>query len=201
VIIPLRLRAVPRSIKIALGITLLMVGASSAVSVLYGERILDFGEGLITSYGQRNADVMLYLVTAASSSPLTLPVSAYAVLGTLLGYEPGRLITLIALGAVTGSSVSYLLGRCFGDAPFVRRRFPDVQNHRWTKGRSLSVVSLILFGGALSPIPVHPLYAACGMMRYPAALFIPIVFLGWWIRMGTLVMGIKFISDFALLYQ
>jgi membrane protein YqaA with SNARE-associated domain len=57
----------------------------------------------------------------------------------------------------------------------------------------------MLFGGALSPIPVHPLYAACGMMRYPAALFIPIVFLGWWIRMGALVMGIKFISNLAIL--
>lgn len=198
-IIPLRLRAVPSSIKIAIGITLLMLLASSVVSFLFGERLLDFGGSLITSYGQRNADVILYLITAASSSPLTLPVSAYAVLGTLLGYEPGRLVTLIALGAVTGSSVSYLLGRCFGDRPFVRRRFPDVQNHRWTKGRSLRVVSLMLFGGALSPIPVHPLYAACGMMRYPAALFIPIVFLGWWIRMGALVMGIKFISNLAIL--
>jgi membrane protein YqaA with SNARE-associated domain len=176
-----------------------MLLASSVVSFLFGERLLDFGGSLITSYGQRNADVILYLITAASSSPLTLPVSAYAVLGTLLGYEPGRLVTLIALGAVTGSSVSYLLGRCFGDRPFVRRRFPDVQNHRWTKGRSLRVVSLMLFGGALSPIPVHPLYAACGMMRYPAALFIPIVFLGWWIRMGALVMGIKFISNLAIL--
>jgi membrane protein YqaA with SNARE-associated domain len=199
VIIPLRLRAVPSSIKIAIGITLLMLLASSVVSFLFGERLLDFGGSLITSYGQRNADVILYLITAASSSPLTLPVSAYAVLGTLLGYEPGRLVTLIALGAVTGSSVSYFLGRCFGDRPFVRRRFPDVQNHRWTKGRSLRVVSLMLFGGALSPIPVHPLYAACGMMRYPAALFIPIVFLGWWIRMGALVMGIKFISNLAIL--
>jgi membrane protein YqaA with SNARE-associated domain len=198
VIIPLRLRAVPGSIRIAVGITLLMLLASSAVSFLFGERLLDFGGNLITSYGQRNADVILYLITAASSSPLTLPVSAYAVLGTLLGYEPGRLVTLIALGAVTGSSVSYLLGRCFGDRQFVRRRFPDVQNHRWTKGRSLRVVSLMLFGGALSPIPVHPLYAACGMMRYPVVLFIPIVFLGWWIRMGALVMGIKFISSLAI---
>lgn len=193
-----RLHAVPNSIKLALLVTFGMVLASSAVSLFYGERLLDFGESLLTSYGQRNTDIMLYLITAVSSSPLTFPVTAYAVLGTLLGYEPGRLITLIALGAVTGSSVSYILGRCFGDTRFVRRKFPEVQNHRWTKGRSLRVVSLLLFGGAMSPIPVHPMFAACGMMRYPAVLFIPIVFLGWWIRMGVVVMGMKLITDLTI---
>ena len=193
-----RVEGIPKSVKLAVAVTFVMVLASSGVSVLFGERLLDFGENILTSYGRTNTDIMLYIVTAVSSSPLTLPVSAYAVVGTLLGYEPGRLITLIALGAVTGSSVSYLLGRCFGDKPFVRRRFPEIENHSWTRGRSLRVVSLILFGGAMSPVPVHPMYAACGMMRYPAALFVLIVFLGWWIRIGIVVMGIKFISDLTL---
>jgi membrane protein YqaA with SNARE-associated domain len=194
----LRIEGIPKSLKLAVAVTFVMVLASSGVSVLFGERLLDFGENILTSYGQANTDLMLYIVTAVSSSPLTLPVSAYAVIGTLLGYEPGRLITLIALGAVTGSSVSYLLGRCFGDAPFVRRRFPEMENNSWTRGRSLRVVSLILLGGAMSPVPVHPMYAACGMMRYPAALFVLIVFLGWWVRIGVVVMGIKFISDLTL---
>jgi membrane protein YqaA with SNARE-associated domain len=193
-----RLHAVPNSLKLALLVTFGMVLASSAVSLFYGERLLGFGESLLTSYGQRNTDIMLYLITAVSSSPLPLPVSAYAVFGTLLGYEPGRLISLIALGAVTGSSVSYVLGRCFGHTRYVRRKFPEVQNHRWTKGRSLKVVSLILLGGALSPLPAHPMFAACGMMRYPAVLFIPIVFLGWWIRMGVVVMGMKLITDLTI---
>ena len=190
-----RVEGIPKSVKLAVAVMFVMVLASSGVSVLFGERLLDFGGNILTSYGRTNTDIMLYIVTAVSSSPLTLPVSAYAVIGTLLGYEPGRLITLIALGAVTGSSVSYLLGRCFGDTPFVRRRFPEIENHSWTKGRSLRVVSLILLGGAMSPVPVHPMYAACGMMRYPAALFVLIVFLGWWVRIGVVVMGIKFISD------
>jgi membrane protein YqaA with SNARE-associated domain len=194
----LRIEGIPKSLKLAVAVTFVMMLASSGVSVLFGERLLDFGENILTSYGQANTDLMLYIVTAVSSSPLTLPVSAYAVIGTLLGYEPGRLITLIALGAVTGSSVSYLLGRCFGDTPFVRRRFPEMENHSWTRGRSLRVVSLILLGGAMSPVPVHPMYAACGMMRYPAALFVLIVFLGWWVRIGVVVMGIKFISDLTL---
>ena len=193
-----RLHAVPNSLKLALLVTFGMLLASTAVSLFYGERLPGFGEGLLTSYGQRNTDIMLYLITAVSSSPLTFPVTAYAVLGTLLGYEPGRLITLIALGAVTGSSVSYILGRCFGHTRFVRRKFPEVQNHRWTKGRSLRVVSLLLLGGAMSPIPVHPMYAACGMMRYPAVLFIPIVFPGWWIRIGAVVMGMKLITDLII---
>jgi membrane protein YqaA with SNARE-associated domain len=189
-----RVDGIPKSVKLAAAVMLVMVLTSSGVSVLFGERLLDLGENLLTSYGRTNTDIMLYIVTAVSSSPLTLPVSAYAVVGTLLGYEPWRLITLIALGAVTGSSVSYLLGRCFGDTPFVRRRFPEIENHSWTKGRSLRVVSLILLGGAMSPVPVHPMYAACGVMRYPAALFVLIVFLGWWVRIGVVVMGIKFIS-------
>ena len=194
----IRIEGIPKSLKLAVAVTFVMVLASSGVSVLFGERLLDFGENILMSYGQANTDFMLYIVTAVSSSPLTLPVSAYAVIGTLLGYEPGRLITLIALGAVTGSSVSYLLGRCFGDTPFVRRKFPEMKNHSWTRGRSLRVVSLILLGGAMSPVPVHPMYAACGMMRYPAALFVLIVFLGWWVRIGVVVMGIKFISDLTL---
>ncbi|HET7289285.1 MAG TPA: VTT domain-containing protein [Thermodesulfobacteriota bacterium] len=194
----LRIEGIPKSLKLAVAVTFVMVLASSGVSVLFGERLLDFGENILMSYGQANTDFILYIVTAVSSSPLTLPVSAYAVIGTLLGYEPGKLITLIALGAVTGSSVSYLLGRCFGDTPFVRRRFPEMENHSWTRGRSLRVVSLILLGGAMSPVPVHPMYAACGMMRYPAALFVLIVFLGWWVRIGVVVMGIKFISDLTL---
>ena len=191
----LRLHAVPNSVWVILLAALLMFLASSAVSALYGEKFLDLGESLLTSYGQRNTDIILYLITAVSSSPLPLPVSAYAVFGMLLGYEPGRLITLIALGAVTGSSVSYFLGRYFGKSPYVRKKFPEVETHRWAKGRSLRVVSLILLGGALSPLPVHPMFAACGMMRYPAALFIPIVFLAWWIRIGIVVVGIKFITD------
>jgi len=186
---------VPNSIWVILLAALLMLLASMTVSALFGGKLLDLGEGLLRSCGQRNTDIILYLITAVSSSPLPLPVSAYAVFGTLLGYEPGRLITLIAFGAVTGSSVSYLLGRYFGKTPFVRRKFPEVESQSWTKGRSLKVVSLILLGGALSPLPAHPMFAACGMMRYPAVLFFPIVFLAWWIRIGIVVMGIEYISS------
>jgi len=193
--IRLRLHAVPNSIWVILLAALLMLLASMTVSALFGGKLLDLGEGLLRSCGQRNTDIILYLITAVSSSPLPLPVSAYAVFGTLLGYEPGQLITLIALGVVTGSSVSYLLGRHFGKTPFVRRKFPEVESQSWTKGRSLKVVSLILLGGALSPLPAHPMFAACGMMRYPAVLFFPIVFLAWWIRIGIVVMGIEYISS------
>lgn len=181
--------------KLVLLVTLGMMLTSSVISVLYGERFLELGEKLLTKYGQSNMDITLYLITAVSSSPLTLPVSAYAVLGTLLGLEPGRLITLMALGAMTGSTISYLLGRFFGNTPFVRRKFPEVSDRKWTEGRSLRAVSLILLGGAVSPIPVHPIYAASGMMRYPMALFISILFLAWWIRIGVVVLGIKFISQ------
>jgi membrane protein YqaA with SNARE-associated domain len=190
VMIHFRLHAVPNSIKLALLVTFGMVLASTAVSLFYGERLLDFGEGLLTSYGQRNTDIMLYLITAVSSSPLTFPVTAYAVLGTLLGYEPGRLITLIALGAVTGSSVSYILGRCFGDTPFVRRKFPEVQN-RWT-GPLPRV--LMPFGGHVAY--TRPPDVRCvRMMRYLAAsLFYSLAGGSGW----RSVMGMKLITDLTI---
>lgn len=175
-----------------------MMVTSSVISILYGERFLSIGGKLLTRYGQSYTDVMLYTLSAVSTSPLTLPVSEYAVLGTLLGFEPLRLITLMALGAMTGSSVSYLLGRFFGNMSFVRRRFQEVQDRKWTRRGSLRKLSLILVGGALSPIPVHPFYAACGMMRYPIELFTLILFFGWWVRIGIIVLGIKFISQMAL---
>jgi hypothetical protein len=47
-----RLHAVPNSIKLALLVTFGMVLASTAVSLFYCERLLDFGEDLLTSYGR-----------------------------------------------------------------------------------------------------------------------------------------------------
>ncbi|MFI5322855.1 MAG: VTT domain-containing protein [Thermodesulfobacteriota bacterium] len=190
--------SIPNSLKLVLLVTAGMMVTSSVISILYGERFLSIGGKLLTRYGQSYTDVMLYTLSAVSTSPLTLPVSEYAVLGTLLGFEPLRLITLIALGAMTGSSVSYLLGRFFGNMSFVRRRFPEVEDRKWTRRGSLRKLSLILVGGALSPIPVHPFYAACGMMRYPIELFTLILFFGWWVRIGIIVLGIKFISQMAL---
>jgi membrane protein YqaA with SNARE-associated domain len=190
--------SIPNPIKAVLLVTAGMMAASSVISILYGERFLSFGEKLLTAYGQSGMDLMLYIVTAVSSSPLMLPVSAYAVLGTLLGFEPVRLITLMALGAMTGSTTSYLLGRFFGNTSFVRRKFPGVHDRKWTRGGSLRTVSLILLGGALSPIPVHPIYAACGMIRYPIELFTLILFFGWWMRIGIVVLGIKFISQLEI---
>lgn len=190
--------SIPNSLKLVLLVTASMMVTSSVISILYGERFLSIGGKLLTRYGQSYTDVMLYTLSAVSTSPLTLPVSEYAVLGTLLGFEPLRLITLMALGAMTGSSVSYLLGRFFGNMSFVRRRFQEVQDRKWTRRGSLRKLSLILVGGALSPIPVHPFYAACGMMRYPIELFTLILFFGWWVRIGIIVLGIKFISQMAL---
>jgi membrane protein YqaA with SNARE-associated domain len=188
-------RPLSNPIKAVLLITAGMMAVSSVISILYGGKFLSFGERLLTAYGQSGMDLMLYIITAVSSSPLMLPVSAYAVLGTLLGFEPLRLITLMALGAMTGSITSYLLGRFFGNTSFGRRKFPTVHDRKWMRGGSLRAVSLILIGGALSPIPAHPVYAACGMIRYPIELFTLILFFGWWMRIGIVVLGIKFISQ------
>lgn len=147
---------------------------------------------MLTEYGQDKVDIILYFVTLISSSPVSVPVWTYAALGSLLGYEPGRLILVMSLGAMTGSSVTYFIGRYFGMTRFVRRNFPDIENHRWTRGKSVWVVSLILFGGAVSPMPFDVMYAACGMKRFPILLFSPILFLAWSIKLSVVVLVFKF---------
>jgi hypothetical protein len=142
--ISFRSLSIPNSLKVVILVTVGMMVTSSAISILYGEWFPSIGGKLLTRYDQSYRDISLYTLSAVSTSPLTLPASEYAVLGTLLGFEPLRLITLMALGAMTGYSVSYLLGRFFGNTLFVRRRFPKVLDRNWSEGGSLRKVSLIL---------------------------------------------------------
>lgn len=187
-----RLQALPKSVNPAFLVTAALLVISIIVPLLFREHMLRLGESLMTSYGQERIDLILYAVTVVSSSPVALPVWTYAAFGSLLGYESMRLVLVMSLGAMTGSSITYFLGRFFAGTGIVRKYFPNVQNHPWTKGRSVWVVSLILFGGAVSPIPFDVMYAACGVKRYPVALFSPILFTAWAIKLSVVVYGFKF---------
>ncbi len=181
--------------NLALVVTVILILTSVIVPFLFRDEFLLFGRRLLTSYRQGKVDFILYFITMVSSSPAALPVWTYAAFGSLLGYEPVRLILVMSLGSMTGSSITYFLGRYFGTTGFVKRNFPDVGNHPWTRGRSIWVVSLILFGGAVSPIPFEVMYAACGMKRFPIAIFSPILFTAWAIKLSLVVFGFKLVQQ------
>jgi len=194
-----KLRNFSSAINITLVVTVLMVITSIVLPLVYREEIVSIGQTLLFRYGQDRIDFILYFITTLSSTPLALPVWIYAVLGSMLGYEPLRLILVISLGSVTGSTITYFIARFFGKSKFVQRNFPNIENHPWTKGRSIWVVSLILFTGAASPIPFDILYAACGMKRFPVLVFAPILFLAFSIKFCYLFFGYDLIQSYSIL--
>ncbi len=174
----------------------LVVLTSIAVPLIFREEIISVGQALLLRYGQDRIDIILYLITTVSSTPLALPVWIYAVLGAMLGFEPIRLIIVMGLGSMTGSAITYFIARYFGKSKFIRKNFPNIENHPWTEGRSKRVISVILLLGAASPIPFDIMYAACGMKRFPIVLFLPITFVSFTIKFTYLFYGYDFISSY-----
>ena len=152
-------------------VTVTIVLMSLVLTAVFKQDIMDFGGDLVTRWGQKWFDVVLFLITAVSSSPLALPIWAYTLVGVALGINIYRLALVMALGSATGSQITFLLGRYFGTTEWVKKRFPNLQNKLWAEGRSRWYVTLILFLGTASPIPCDVLYVAAGVKRYPSVLF------------------------------
>ena len=174
----------------------LVVLTSIALPLIFRDEIVALGQAILLRYGQDRIDIVLYLITTISSTPLALPVWIYAVLGAMLGYEPIRLIIVMGLGSMSGSTITYSIARYFGKSKFIRKNFPNIENYPWTQGRSKRVISIILFLGAASPIPFDIMYAACGLKRFPAVLFVPITFISFTIKFTYLFYGYDFISTY-----
>ncbi len=174
----------------------LVVLTSIVVPMIFRDQIVSVGHALLLRYGQERIDIILYLITSVSSTPLALPVWIYAILGAMLGYEPIRLIIVMGLGSMTGSSTTYLLCRYFGKSRFIKKNFPNIERHPWTEGRSKRVISVILFFGAASPIPFDIMYAACGLKRFPITLFLPITFISFCIKFAYLFYGYDLIQSY-----
>ncbi|MEM7009350.1 MAG: VTT domain-containing protein [Thermodesulfobacteriota bacterium] len=175
---------------------LLIIITSVVVPLIFREQIVSIGQEILLKYGQERIDIVLYLITTVSSTPIALPVWIYAVLGAMLGYEPIRLIIVMALGSMTGATITYFLARYFGKSRFVKKNFPNVENHPWTEYRSKWIISLILFFGAASPIPLDVMYAACGMKRFPIYLLTPILFVSFSIKFTYLFYGYDLIQTY-----
>jgi membrane protein YqaA with SNARE-associated domain len=152
-------------------LTVAIVLGGIIFAAAFKEEILRFGERLLTTSDRTWVDVILFFLTAVSSTPLALPVWVYAVIGAALGMHIIRLAAVMAVASASGSLVTLFLGRYFGNSRWVRRRFPRIHDHPWTKGKSRAFVTLALFLGTASPIPCDILFVACGAKKYPPLLF------------------------------
>jgi len=152
-------------------ITAAIILGGIILTAVFRDDVLQLGEHLLKTSGQTWADVILFLLTAVSSTPLALPVWVYAVIGAALGMHIIRLAAVMAVASATGSLVTLFVGRYFGNTAWVTRRFPKLHDHPWTRGRSRAFVTALLFFGTASPIPCDVLFVACGAKKYPVLLF------------------------------
>ena len=180
------------TVNLAVVFTALLVIMSLLIPLYFRDEFFRLGTYFITKYGQDKIDISIVIFAAISSSPLALPVWCYAVFGAAMGFSPVRLILVVSLGAALGSSFTYFLGRFFGNTKFVRKRFPNLDKHPWTSGKSVLIVSIINFLGTASPFPIDVVYAACGLKKYPFFLFWPIAFVARIVKYSYLVYGFKF---------
>lgn len=178
------------SVLITAGIIL----AGIIIVAIFREDINGYGIELMHRYGSDRIDIVLFLVTAVSSSPICLPVWQYVLIGIALGYNVVRLAVIMALGSASGSLITYFFGRYFGQTGFVAKRFPGAREHPWVQGRSRLYVTLALFLGTASPIPFDILYFACGIKKYPPLLLFAACASGRIIRYLYLGYGFDFFS-------
>jgi membrane protein YqaA with SNARE-associated domain len=177
-------------------VTAIVIMVGAVIAGIYREQITGFGEDLMTRYGREWVDVILFLITFVSCTPLMLPVWCYALIGAAMGFNIIRLAAVMALGSASGSLVTFYLGRYFANRVWVKKRFPNMLNHPWTEGKSKVYVSWILFLGTASPIPCDVFYAACGVKRYPAVPFLLLMIAGRFVRYIYLGYGFHYFSQF-----
>jgi len=177
-------------------VTLSIILMGIVLTAIFKDDICAVGNYLLTHYGQDWMDGMLFLITAVSSTPLALPIWAYALVGIHLGYSVMRLAVVMALGSATGSMVTFWIGRYFSNTSWVKNHFPNIHEHPWTKGRSRTNVTWLLFIGTASPIPCDVFYVACGAKKYPTWLFWVTMVAARFVRYIYLGYGFKYFGQF-----
>jgi len=176
--------------------TMAIILCGIILTAIFKQDILDFGTHLMTDYGEGWMNLILFLLTAVSSTPLALPIWVYALVGVALGYHILWLAAIMALGSASGSLVTFLLGRYFGDSEWVRKRFPNLHKYPWAHGRSRVYVTLTLFLGTASPIPCDIFYVACGFKRYSPLLFWITMVAARFVRYCYVGYGLLYFRDF-----
>lgn len=181
---------------ISLWATLIIIIVSIILFALFKDSINEFGMNLLSRYGQSRVDLVLFVITAISCTPIILPIWGYIFAGLTMGYDIYRLSLVMAVAAALGSTVTLYLGRYYGKHPWIKRHFPNLEKHPWTRGKSKRMVTLILLLGNISPIPLDVFYAACGAKKYPAVPFIVTNVAGRFIRFLYVGYGFVFVKDF-----
>lgn len=156
---------------LSLAVTLGIIVTGIILVGMFQSDVHRFGLEIMRRYGQAQVDMVLFLLCAISSTLLPLPIWGYAVAGVAMGYNVIHLAIVMALGSALGSFVTFLMGRYLGRTQFVKKKFPNLEKHPWTAGKSKKMVTLFLFLGTASPIPCDVFYVACGFKRYPPVLF------------------------------
>ena len=174
----------------------LIISGSVAVLVFPAE-MNAFALSLLDQFGENNMDLALFILTAISASPLCLPVWVYTMAGTAMGYDLFHLSLVMALGAGAGSTVTYYLGYRFGQARYLRRKFPKALSHPWIEGRSRRVVTILLLLGTITPIPLDVFYLACGIKKYPPLLFMAMIILGALVKYFYMAYGFSFLGGWS----
>lgn len=174
-------------------ITFGIIAISTAIVWIYHAELNELGKYLIVTYGRDQIDILLLFITAISCTPLVLPVWGYALVGVGLGYSIYRLAIIMAIGSAVGSFVTYLIGKYFSKRKWVKKKFPNLNKHPWTHGRSKKYVTWILFVGTASPIPCDVLYAVCGTKKFPPAVFFTSIVLGRLVRYTYLGLIFKYV--------
>lgn len=125
----------------------------TVVPIVYQDELISLSINLMKRYSRDHFDLALFSLTAICSSPLAVPVWPFPVIGIVLGYPASKLISLITLASVAGSTITYFIGRYFNNNGFILRKFPGIQSNKWTDGKSFWSITAMLFGGTVLPLP------------------------------------------------
>lgn len=177
---------------------ILLLSILTIIPIVYQDDLISLSTRLLRKYSQEHFDLVLFFLTAISSSPIALPVWPFPVIGIVLGYPINKLIFLITIASVAGSTMTYFLGRYFNNRRFILRKFPKIHENKWTEGKSFWSITAVLFGGTALPLPVDILYAASGIKRYPVLSFLLTIFLARLIGYSILVHGWENIKRFLI---
>jgi membrane protein YqaA with SNARE-associated domain len=164
------------------------------LSLLYKDKIIESGENLLYKYDKKTAYLVLFALTAISSTIIPLPVWAYVGAAVLLGLNVYMVSIISGLGTTLGSCCTYVLGRYFSHVRWVRRRlYSDERRISNVKGKLARYGSVALFFVALTPFPADPYYFVCGLLEFPLVMYVFIVLAARILRyliMGASIRGV-----------
>lgn len=144
------------------------------LSQVYKEEILSLGNGILVKYHKSHLYMILFLLSAVSSTLIPLPVWIYVFTSVALGFSYVECAVMVGLGSALGSTSSYVLGRCSHHSSFFVKRIDKEKIEKWRQHSQLWI-GAALFCGTVSPVHMDLFYAAAGLIRFPSFFFLSLV--------------------------